>query len=95
MEAPEYDDFARHAGEAVVLKVGDLRLNARLVEVKALNRQPDQARQPFSLLVVTESAEPLDQQIMTLVHDELGEQAMFLVPVGPQDGGMAYEAVFT
>jgi hypothetical protein len=95
MDAPEYDDYARFSGAAIALSVGELQLDARLAEVNALNRQPGQTRQPFSLLIVTESPEPLDQQIMTLIHDELGEQAMFLVPIGPQDGGMAYEAVFT
>lgn len=95
MDAPEYEDFARHAGEPVQLQVGDLHFDAQLAEVKALNRQPGQDRQPFSLVVVTESADLLEQQIMTLRHADLGEQAMFFVPIGPQDGGMAYEAVFT
>jgi hypothetical protein len=95
VEAPEYDDYARHAGDSVALRVGDLQLDARLAEVKALNRQPDQARQPYSLVVVTETSDLLEQQIMTLVHEALGEQPMFMVPIGPQDGGMAYEAVFT
>ena len=31
----------------------------------------------------------------TLEHDAMGSFDLFLVPLGPRDGGMMYEAVFT
>jgi hypothetical protein len=53
-------------------------------------------RVPFSLVFHAPGGELLPQQIFTLRHAELGELAIFLVPLGPQDGrGMAYEAVFS
>ena len=91
---PDYETFARHAGETGRLIAGDVQRDGRIAEVGALNRQPGQARQPFSLVVVAEG-EALPQQTLTLEHEALGELQLFLVPVGPRDGGMAYEAVFT
>ena len=34
-----------------------------------------------------------EQQIFALEHAELGKLDLFLVPVGPIEGGIAYEAV--
>ena len=96
MRLPDYEAFAGHAGDAVQLVVGGQRLDATIAEVEALNRQPGQDRQPFSLVVVAHGdGEAPTQQMMTLEHSDLGEVDLFLVPVGPRDGGMAYEAVFT
>ena len=36
----------------------------------------------------------LEQMIRRLEHDELGAFELFLVPIGPDDTGMRYEAVF-
>ncbi|MBY6204411.1 DUF6916 family protein [Halomonas denitrificans] len=91
---PDYETFARHAGDRVRLVAGDVHRDGRIAEVDALNRQPGQERQPFSLVVVAEG-DALPQQTLTLEHEALGELQLFLVPVGPRDGGVAYEAVFT
>jgi len=41
-------------------------------------------------------ASPLLQQgTYVLLHAGMGQVALFLVPLGPQSGGMVYEAVFT
>jgi hypothetical protein len=53
-------------------------------------------RVPFSLVFHAPGGELLPQQTFTARHPELGELAIFLVPLGPQgDGAMAYEAVFS
>jgi hypothetical protein len=53
-------------------------------------------RVPFSLVFHAPGGELLPQQTFTVRHAELGELAIFLVPLGPrQDGAMAYEAVFS
>ena len=48
----------------------------------------------FSLLFKGASDAPLHQQTYTMQHDEMGEVALFLVPVGKQEDGLLYEAFF-
>jgi hypothetical protein len=51
---------------------------------------------PFSLLFLASGGEFVPQGTFSVRHEELGELAIFLVPLGPQDGGgMVYEAVFS
>jgi hypothetical protein len=52
-------------------------------------------RAPFSVVFRGPMTPVLPQRIYRLVHDELGEFAMFLVPIGPDREGLRYEAVFT
>jgi hypothetical protein len=53
-------------------------------------------RQPFSLLFHDAGATTfVAQQTFALHHAELGELDLFLVPLGPDDRGMRYEAVIT
>ena len=39
--------------------------------------------------------QPLEQGVHALTNDSLGEQSIFLVPIGPADGSLEYEAVFS
>lgn len=51
-------------------------------------------RVPFSLVFHSADRERYwPQQIFTLRHPDLGELALFMVPLGPDDRGMQYEAV--
>ena len=52
-------------------------------------------RRPFSLIYRGPLTPILPQQIYPVEHPELGTLELFLVPVGPEGGGMQYEAVFT
>jgi hypothetical protein len=52
-------------------------------------------RVPFSLLFQAPGGESVPQQIFTLRHAQLGEMTLFLVPLGPRDGAMTYEAVIS
>jgi hypothetical protein len=47
----------------------------------------------FSLLFHAPGTGHLPQQIFTMGHAELGEFDLFLVPLGPEDDRMRYEAV--
>jgi hypothetical protein len=60
-----------------------------------LAEHPALDRVPFSLVFHATGGEHLPQQIFTLTHAELGELALFLVPLGPDTAGMAYEAVIS
>ena len=53
------------------------------------------SRPQFSLVFRGGPDPPLPQRIYRLEHDELGALELFLVPLGPDDVGQRYEAVFT
>jgi hypothetical protein len=52
-------------------------------------------RRPFSLLFLGPVSQLyLQQHIYRLEHDQLGALDLFLVPLGPEQGRMRYEAIF-
>ena len=64
-----------------------------LIEARGTAGQSDH-REPFSIVFRAPAEPVLDQRIRRLEHDELGALELFLVPIGPDDTGMRYEAVF-
>ena len=67
-----------------------------LLEVSLLGNEPvNGERQAFSLLFRSKNTSSPQQSIYQLNHEELGELEIFLVPIGPDQQGMLYEAVFT
>ena len=68
----------------------------RLAEVTEHPHLPQFAgrRRGFSAVFETDRPGLLPQAIYRLTHPELGALDLFLVPVGPRDGKMRYEAVF-
>jgi hypothetical protein len=71
---------------------GDVTL--RLVAVQQLGEalRPGGA---FSLLFISPPGPFLPQAIYPVANAEFGTLELFLVPLGPRDGGNSYEAVFT
>ena|SRR5712691_4302613 len=51
-------------------------------------------RAPFSVIFRGPRTPILPQRIYTMEHAQLGVFALFLVPIGPDQHGMCYEAVF-
>lgn len=51
-------------------------------------------RDPFALLFRGPAAPPLQQGLHHFAHPALGELQIFVVPVGPGESGLLYEAVF-
>ena len=52
-------------------------------------------RVPYSLQFHARGTLVVPQQIWTVHHPDLGEFALFLVPLGPDERGMRYEAVIS
>ncbi len=75
--------------------------DVELIGVTDLGQEPPTGapaplRRPFSLIFCDRSAAPfLPQRIYTVEHTTIGRLDLFLVPIGPGEGGMRYEAVFT
>lgn len=71
---------------------GDLDL--RLAEVQTIETA-QRAGGGFSLTFAGAPGPYLPQAIYPLTNEKLGTLEIFLVPIGPTDGGNGYEAVFT
>ena len=95
-----HDDFAGRLGEQFEMRVPDgPSMVVELVEategdVLGGPGPQGQERRQFSL-VFRGPAEPvMPQGIYSLGHADLEDLELFLVPLGPDDVGMRYEAAF-
>jgi hypothetical protein len=88
-------DFAPHQGQPfrMVAAEEEPPFEVELVEV-AESEAPGPARKQFSLVFRGGPDVPLPQRIYRVEHDQLGALEIFLVPIGPDDDGMRYQAVF-
>ena len=67
-----------------------------LVEVSLVGSAPEgDQRQAFSLVFRGRNTDSPAQQLYQLEHSQLGQLEIFLVPIGSDQTGMLYEAVFT
>ena len=92
------DDFIPHLHEIFQIRLdGTEPIDLELVSVTALSQTPGpRRRQPFSLhFLGPVSTQYLVQHIYALEHPQMGDLAMFIVPLGPEGGRMRYEAIFT
>jgi hypothetical protein len=95
LESFTSDTFAGRVGETFRVTTPDGRsFDTTLVEAEVCGPARSRFRVPFSLLF----RGPLDvlvpQGTYRIEHDELGHFELFIVPVGPDDEGMCYEAIF-
>jgi hypothetical protein len=83
------DRFRIRADESVVVEAILTEATTADAAESTLGR-----RVPFAL-VFRGSFEPiLPQRIYRFEHDDLGAFDLFIVPIGPDESGMQYEAVF-
>jgi len=69
---------------------------AQLEKVVDLPRYADLTRKPFSIQLQTNQKDHYHQQaIYTIEQPALGSMQIFLVPVGYNEKGMLYEAIFS
>jgi hypothetical protein len=95
-------DFSGRVGEAFAIRLSaDRAMPVELVEARPLGTDVGPAaagghpRVPFALLFRGPLTPVLPQRIYRLEHDVLGSYDLFLVPIGPDGGGMGYEVIFT
>jgi hypothetical protein len=74
---------------------GDQTMDATLIEATALGASRGAGRQPFSIVFLGPAAPVWPQRIYRVEHEALDPLDLFLVPIGPRDGGMQYQAIFT
>lgn len=102
LETFTVETFSRHLGETFRLDAGQpAPLELELIQVTDPGRESAKSsdgsgsRAPFSILFRGPGDVILPQRIYRLEHDEMSSFDLFLVPVGPDQAGQRYEAVFT
>ena len=96
LEKLTIEDFSGRIGETFAATAQERPLTLTLRTADALYTPPgDQGRTPFSLEFTDPEPEHVPQQTVEVRPVELGEFPLFVVPLGPSDDGMRYEAVFT
>jgi uncharacterized protein DUF6916 len=103
LESFTRDTFAGRVGEQFRLRLDEgVTLELELAVVTDLSQRsagpprPGAARRsPFSLLFRGPRDPVLPQRMYPLEHEGLGSFELFLVPVGRDQAGTQYEAIFT
>jgi hypothetical protein len=94
-------DFSTLLNQTFQVRLGsDELFVAELIDVTELGQAPsensDVNRRAFSTIFRVAHQETFfQQQICEVQHDALGTLTLFLVPLGPDNVGMRYEAMFT
>src|SRR5690349_8650420 len=99
LESLTCEMFARHLGETFrVFADAEHYLDVELIEaVEVPSSAPPSVAQrtPFSIIFRGPRAIVLPQQIYRIEQEQLGALEIFLVPIGPDQTGMCYQAIFT
>ncbi len=88
------EDFAPRIDDDFLVPMSAGEVLLRLVEVRRLGKAIREGG-AFSLTFLSPPGPFLPQAVYPLQHPALGPLDLFLVPLGPKDGGNSYEAVFT
>lgn len=91
-------DFSPTVGSSFQVHTeSNISLELELLEAFELNASTKPSNthtQSFSLLFKGPNDVKLPQQICPMSHSDLGELSIFLVPVGHEEDGIRYEAIF-
>ena len=87
-------DFAPHVGDTFMLAgATDQPLACTLQSAAPAGEQPG-GRAPFGLIFLGPPQPLLAQAIYRLTHAQLGALEIFLVPLGQDQAGTTYQAIF-
>ena len=92
-----HEDFAKSVHRKCHVHHGSLTLEMELIECRKLSTSArnEAQRQPFTLVFRGPKTPVLSQRMYPIEFQELGTLEIFIVPVGPDESGMQYEAIFT
>lgn len=94
------EDFLPHVGTTFEVVGAPVPAELTLLAARDLGPRPERLVRPgtrasaFSLRFRGPSSVLLPQQIWPLRHAALGDLRIFLVPIGREDDGFIYEAIF-
>jgi hypothetical protein len=102
LETLTLETFSPHVGETFRIPLqGDQAIELELVDARSLfdsyaeRPGPRTARAPFALVLKGPASPVLPQRIYPLEHATIGRHELFMVPIGPDQGRMRYEVIFT
>ena len=92
-------DFAPYLHQVFAIHYGAAEpLRAELTTVTELGPAPTREgapqRAPFSIILRGPMRPILPQRIYHIEHERMGALDIFIVPIGPDQAGMRYEAIF-
>ena len=88
----KYEDFAGQLNTKFRVVEAEDPLEIELIEVS--EPKTGGSQEYFSLCFQSEKDKFLPQKLYDLEHETLGRGSIFLVPIGADDNGVRYEAVF-
>ena len=89
----QHEEFLKHLNTKFRIHVSETEvLEAELTEISERMMSPRQER--FSLVFRTGNETLIEQGQRTFDHDAMGNFSLFIVPIGRDDEGTYYEAVF-
>ena len=94
--SPTEKEFSQHLKTKFQVVNEDSKIDLYLVEVIAYRPQENEqdGLERFSVFFEGPGDQLLPQQVYHLVHDQMGELDIFLVPISRGQNGYRYEAVF-
>ena len=96
LESLALGTFAPRIGDRFRLSTSEgAAIDATLIEATPIGASALGRRQPFSIVFLGPLSPVWAQRIYRVEHEALGSCDLFLVPIGPRDGGMQYQAIFT
>ena len=92
-ELPTRDQFAEQMGSQFTVRLDpETAVEMKLIEVTETKHSG--RREAFSLLFLAPPGTPAWQNLFPVEHPKLGAMDLFLVPVGGDERGIEFEAVF-
>ena len=94
-------DFTRYIHQSFFIHLDQAeKIEVELIQVTELpasSKDPSKhpRRNPFSIVFRGPKDRVLPQKIYQIEHKDTGTLDLFIVPIGPDEEGMRYEAVFT
>lgn len=88
------DDFAPHCDSGFEMQTADGVVPLKLVKVAPAGAS-GRTGGAFSLLFTAPAGTSVPQAIYPVSHPVFGLIEIFLVPIGPLQGGSGYQAIFT
>ncbi len=91
-----HDIFIERVNEIFTVHADSLSIDLELIECRRLTPHSSgkETREPFALTLRGPARPVLPQRTYSLRNERMGELQIFLVPIGPDEKGMRYEAVF-
>jgi len=96
LETFKLETFSPHLGKKFSIRLDETKkIELELTEANRLGGETVNGRVPFSLVFQRPKDFLLPQRIYPFEHEALGAFEIFIVPIGVDEKGLRYEAVFT